>query len=213
MTRAEMAYVATNALKYNGESAERTVPTSNIPDYSSCGAYRASVLFAYSTGVLMGVDASGAFDPNGTLSRAAAATVAVRLVDKSFRGTPNFEVPQGVQTWTEGEQHDIPKVGDKITTKSGQTYTIEMEYGVLGANVDGDIWSGVSINGYPLRIGGTAYVDGTTLVKDDRTGQVHSTLEWKKIQKEAAPSGMVGDYDGEVYNDWYKWNSELSRWQ
>ena len=134
-----------------------------------------------------------------------------------FRGTPGFEekseAAQGVQTWKEGEQHNIPQVGDKITTKSGQTYTIEMKYGVLGANVDADIWTGVYINGYPLHEGGTAYVDGTNLIKDSRTGQVHSTLEWKEIKKEAAPSGMVGDYDGEVYNDWYKWNSELSRWQ
>ena len=228
MTRAEMAYVIKNALEIRGESLEngKVVPLSNIPDIGESGNYSNAVQFCYSKGVLVGVDTQGNYNPQGVLKRNAGATVAVRLVDASARKTPNFDAkpqqsqqsqqqqtPQGTKSWVEGERHGMPQVGDKITSKSGQTFIINEQYGVLGANVNADIWTNAMDNGYPCKVGEASPNDMTPLVKDNRTGQVHSTLEWKKIQKEAAPSGMVGDYDGEVYNDWYKWNSELSRWQ
>lgn len=228
MTREEMAYISMNVLKHNNEYPEKTMPLNNIPDIAKVkDDYNiGAVQFCYSMGVLVGVDTQGNYNPQGVLKRNAGATVAVRLVDASARKTPNFDAkpqqqqqtPQGQQTsqgqqsFTEGSQHNIPQVGDKVTTKDGQTYTIEMKYGVLGANVNADIWTNAMDNGYPCKVGKASPNDMTPLVKDDRTGQVHSASEWKLIRNQSYPTGYTGDYDGEIFNDWWKWDAEDARW-
>ena len=214
MNRAEMAYVVTNALKFNGESAEQMVPAANIPDLALCGDYTEQVRFAYSMGVLAGINDNGDFDPEGTLTRAAGATVAVRLKGE-LRQTPDFEekkpeAPEGRQTFTEGQKHDQPREHDIIILKNGQRVEIVYKWGVLGAGIDGDIWTGFS----KAKVGETncTGTDMTELTQCSQQNslhknEVHTRNEWRTIYNESKPRGLKGSTDGEIVNDFWQWDA------
>lgn len=216
-SRQEMSLLLIRAYEAQGNRVDQLVDTSKIADWNSIGTYyREYVLKAYSLGLITGVDSKGTFSPQVSLPRSQASTVLYRLVEPTARAKVDFSVTPAVvggsQVFSEYEQHEAPRKGDTIIASNGQKYVIEEKWGVLGANVNADIWSGTNVNGYSLRVGGTAFVDGTTLIRDDTTGQVHSTLEWKEIRKQSFPSNMVGDIDGEVYNTFWKWNADMGRW-
>ena len=83
MNRQEMAVVLARAAQGLGLAPDTLVSESAIPDWYSIGeGYREGVRFSYSMGFIGGVDSKGTFNPNGTLTRAQAATVVYRLLEK-----------------------------------------------------------------------------------------------------------------------------------
>ena len=86
MPRQEMAMLSIRAAEAQGETVEQLIDIAKIPDYNSVDDYYKNyVREAISLGLIAGVDSKGTFDGAGKLSRAAAATVAYRLIDKSVR--------------------------------------------------------------------------------------------------------------------------------
>lgn len=81
MTRQEMALVIGRAAQ--GFDYYYYTASSGIPDWNAIAdEYKPAVLFSYGNELLTGVDEEGTFDPNGTLNRAAGATVVYRLIEK-----------------------------------------------------------------------------------------------------------------------------------
>lgn len=249
MTRQEMAYVLANALEELGQTPEQVIPNSRIPDYNSIGtAYRSYVKVAYTEGLIAGTDAKGTFNPMGTLTRAQAATVIYRLVEESTRNPINvaesivqesvnigqesgIKENANVQTWVEGQKHDMPKEGDIIITADGVKHTITRDpiSGVLGGGLDirYDIWTGYTglgkpwtdargnteygyVHGYDNGITGR---DQTSLIKDHITGVTHTSSEWAAISKAYyLTSSTKGSYEGEIRNNWFKWEDNGWTW-
>lgn len=86
ISREEMSYVMVNAMRYNGESIDKLIDKSAIPDYDTVGAYYTdSVLTCYSKGIIAGVDMKGSFAPKMTVSRAQGATLIYRLLNPEVR--------------------------------------------------------------------------------------------------------------------------------
>lgn len=86
MSREEMAMVMVRCVVVSGETFQNRIDTRQIADYASIGNYyKLYVLDCFSFGLIAGVDLQGTFAPAKTLTRAEAATVLCRLVDKSAR--------------------------------------------------------------------------------------------------------------------------------
>ncbi len=98
MTREEMAMVMVRCVGKNGEKLSKRVSLSQIPDYSKIGDfYKDYVRDCFSFGLLCGVDENGTFAPAKSLTRAEAATVVCRLLDKDMRIKVEFaEKPSNV---------------------------------------------------------------------------------------------------------------------
>ena len=163
-TRQEMALLLVRAAEQLGETPKQLVPTQNIADYnltptanSGKGVgtyYREYVRKCFSMGLIAGVDKNGTFMGGNSMTRAQAAMVIYRLlepstrpaVDFSIKGTTDpssgLEVTTG-SSWTEGQSHGVPKAGDKVTTKSGQTVVLQEKFGVLGFGQGIDIYTNV----------------------------------------------------------------------
>lgn len=86
MTRQEMAMVLARTVESQGEFFKGLINPIYIPDFDSIDEqYQEFVRKSYTKGLLAGVDNNGTFDPDGTLTRAQAATVLYRLIDKDSR--------------------------------------------------------------------------------------------------------------------------------
>lgn len=227
MTRQEMAMVLVRAMNEKGEEKGTLIAPSRIPDYNKIGTYyRDYVQVAYSKGLIAGVDKAGTFNPMGTLNRAQAATVLYRLVDSSTRADIDLSTPvtpvskeevqqvAGKQTFVEGERHNKPQAGDVVIRKDGTKVTIKYdENGILRAE-GCDIYTGVVLdNGKVVKEGMASYEDMRVFRKDSITGEMLSMGDWNTLRGELNPNGKyVGDYDGEVMNTWFKWNSAAGLW-
>lgn len=94
MSRQEMALVISRALAELGETPDKIVSSSKIPDYAAIGSYyKDAVRVTYTAGIISGTDSSGTFSPMGTLTRGQACTVLYRLTEPQTRSP---------QTGTEG---------------------------------------------------------------------------------------------------------------
>jgi hypothetical protein len=92
MTREEMAMIMVRCVEANGEKLSQRIKWNQIPDYSTIDNYfKYYVRDCYSYGLLCGVDDDGTFDPKVTLTRAEAATVICRLIDKDMRVDIDFK--------------------------------------------------------------------------------------------------------------------------
>lgn len=86
MRREEMAMVMVRCVENMGEKPEGRVAASQIADYERVSEYyKEYVRTCFSYGLLCGVDYKGTFMPSKTLTRAEAATVLCRLIDKNMR--------------------------------------------------------------------------------------------------------------------------------
>lgn len=118
MQRQEAAMVLVRAAQAKG-FPQRLAAVEAIADYESVAeGYREYVRICFALGILQGVDAQGSFQPEGTLTRAQAATVIFRLVDGgSRRNLPESET-EFVNT------AGVP-VGENLTTIAGQLVETE----------------------------------------------------------------------------------------
>lgn len=227
ITRKEMARIASRVTTAKGEYSEQA-SSSIIPDYSSIGQdYRADVLNVYGKGILAGIDEKGTFNPDGVLTRAEACTVALKLLDKSLRSPQSSATTTGTtqtgeaQSWVEGQTHSTQaKKGDTVIRADGTkvvleetTLTITSGYDgstrtvtILGLNQNVDY-----ITGWGNAAVGKRSPDGSVYVKDVLSNSVFTETEWKNIKaSNLNPNGKrVGDYDGEIYNTYWQWDSEL----
>lgn len=228
MTRQEMAMVLVRAMDKLGEDKGILISTSCIPDYNSIGTYyRNYVQIAYSKGFIAGVDNAGTFSPMGTLNRAQAATVLYRLVEPSTRveidlttPTQKEEVKADViqndaasQVFYEGEKHSKPQAGDICIREDGTKVVVDYdEYGILRAE-GCDIYTGTVINGVMVKEGMASYYDQRPFRKDSKTGEMLSVGDWTTLRGKLNPNGkFAGDYDGEVMNTWYEWDTTTGLW-
>lgn len=86
MTRQEMAMVLVRCVAKQNEKAEKLVARSQIADFDSVSAYYKNyVRECFSLGLICGMDGIGTFAPTKSLTRAEAATVLARLVNKDLR--------------------------------------------------------------------------------------------------------------------------------
>ena len=232
MTRQEMAYVLVNTLEYKGEKATNIISPNRIPDYTSVNSfYKPYVLSAYTLGLICGIDSKGTFSPNGTLNRAQGATVLIRLLEKEARqkvdtSATQAETPAGVQTWVEGERHEVAKAGDIVIKADGTRVVLEetvlsgpnaaKEFKVLGLGQDVDYWTGTTIvnktTGAVTVLGvGTSACglmnNGDRSKLEKHGNMVYSGNEWAKILllDEYKCPKEDGSYYGEVRNHVHVW--------
>lgn len=86
-TRAEMAYIFSNALPPEEFSPQNTV--NNLPDVNSGTPYSSSIFLLYQAGVLSGNDDTGTFYPVKNISRAEAAAIITRVAVEAKRSSGN----------------------------------------------------------------------------------------------------------------------------
>lgn len=88
ITREEAAKIIVNALAVNEQLPDEQIISkiaAKVPDYNKISdKYKQHVLIAYTTGLITG-DTKGYFKPQSNLTRAEAATVIMRLLDKDLR--------------------------------------------------------------------------------------------------------------------------------
>ncbi|SCY17724.1 S-layer homology domain-containing protein [Alkaliphilus peptidifermentans] len=108
INRYQMAKIIVRAVEARGESFKDNASdySTLIKDYSKIpNQYQCPVLKAYSHGLLMGYPEDGEFKGTRSLTRAEAATVVIRIFDKSARVTPeepkpkegNVEIVEGIE--------------------------------------------------------------------------------------------------------------------
>lgn len=135
ITRQEMAMILVrvneNIQKESmaGTSGVSTVMADNnkIPEY-----YKSFVEQAYMKGFITGVDTKGTFAGDKLGTRAQAATMVVRLLDKNIRSVPKIDATKVIaptraaMTFYEGKASSIlPRAGDTWVTKSGQKIVLK----------------------------------------------------------------------------------------
>lgn len=228
ITREEMALLLARTAKAKGVTATFDLNSNAIPDYRNITERcKRSVRNCYALGLLNGADEKGNFRPQDTLDRASACQGFYKLLNKDKR-TPinpfknyseynNFcvlEPAEELQTWVEGEAHTVPQIGDTVIAKDGRTVVLSMnqvgdsDLYLLGWGQGVDIITNTMINGYDTQIGEGAWYDDTQLTKSPINNEVYSHNQWAKIEIALTPNkDLVGDYDGEVYNDYYKWDA------
>ena len=225
MTREQMTKAIVGIMNFRGEKAEKLVPYENIPDMNSVDVeYRQVVDKAYSMGILCGVDDEGTFSPKTTLTRAQAATVCVRLLDKDSRVPVSFEKKEqkvAAGEWIEGQPHAPAKAGDVVIKADGTRVVLEetvlskpgapMRLAVLGLGQGVDYWSGTQYGQRIIQIGDSAQFvmndgDGSRIVKHG--DMVYTETEWKSIMllpEYKSPGAEYGRYYGEVRNHIWVW--------
>ena len=232
MTREQMAKVLVRAGQVKEEFLPHEIDEGVIADFDSITPwYKYYVKCAYRAGLLTGVDDQGTFLPHGTLSRAEASTVLYRLVVPKARTPiayePEYKQPEidssieqieGNQTWKEGEPHAAPKVGDTVIKADGtkvvlKETTLANGRKILGLYQGVDIATGVrGKNGNTLKPGFSGWNDLSVLVKDERTGECYTSVEWSDIDLNVGTSLPNGKYDGEIRNSFFEWDAEDGMW-
>ena len=123
--RAEMSMIMVRCLWAMGERAERYVSTGQISDINKIPIYyKRYVIECFSMGLLNGVDETGTFAPDNSLTRAEAATAICRLIDKDMRVEVQFPEESGsaVKPNDNGSQTQDGKTDkkDSVIVKPGR---------------------------------------------------------------------------------------------
>ena len=95
----------------------------------------------------------------------------------------------------------------------GTKVVLKVSNGILGFGQGVDIITGVVFaNGNVCREGLASWYDQTPFIKCNITGEMYSQTQWFEIADFTWPTGLVGEYDGEVYNTYYKWSEQEQYW-
>ena len=235
-SRQEMALMLVRAMDAMGIDTTEMVDTAVIPDFNQVDSYyKDYVRVVYAKQLVGGMDAKGTFAPKYTMNRAQAATVLNKLTDPSIRidmsakdnaadGSVHYDPSAGAtqgqtgtQTFKEGAAHQEAKPGDVVVKSDGtkvtlQNTTFDNNQSVLGVGTGVDFVTGAKLpSGYVLKDGATAE-DGTRYIKCPVTNECHSADQWNDIRNFTDPNGKIkGDYDGEVYMGYWKWNANATQ--
>ena len=117
--------------------------------------------------------------------------------------------------YVEGSNHPIPKAGDTVIKADGTKVvlqaTIVNGVSILGVGTGVDIWSGMQVTGSTVKENSTA-PDNSPFYKCPTTGEMHSAREWGYLEEATNPNNKYkGDYDGEVLNHYWKWDSDARK--
>lgn len=121
------------------------------------------------------------------------------------------------QTFKECELHAFPKVGDTVIKENGETITLTATIignfdvtMLLGFEQGVDVITGVETPMGHLKDYSDAG-DGF-YKKCDLTHEVFTNVEWHAIDNVLNPNRKyVGDYDGEIYHSYWKWNANAKQ--
>ncbi len=240
ITRQEMAMIAVRAIEKRGEKLSLQYAANvqaSIPDNQKIyRRYHDFVLTAYENGILCGVDDLGTFDPDGTLTRAAAATVLNRITEPKTRESRDFSQPPDPLhnynpiTIYEGQPREnrLAREGDIFVKADGTQVILQTgPHGVLGEGQgvapdvgimdelgqgDNKITRYLTANGrlttgkYGPNSVGKNVSDSLYKV-NPLTGEGHWNSEWVVINDNTRPRGYDGTEIGEVTEDKnYYWN-------
>jgi hypothetical protein len=228
ITRYEMAYVMIRVTE--NIMKEQSVSTTDVAkimsDYQEVSKqqkYKYYVEQAFMKGLVGGKTTDGLYDGKANGTRAEAATMIVRMLDKTKRGvvdTNKVITSDRVISLTDGSRPLVPKPGDTVIKADGTKVVLKVgPAGVLGEGQGVDYYSGITFaNGNVFKDGslgvpsmGTA---NQTYLVDPRTGEGHFALEWVAIRsyyadaafKEHGHTAKVGTvYKNFVMYDGSKW--------
>ena len=239
ISRQEMALVSSKALMMRGETFFITEDLhKKIPDYNQVGKeYTMYVEMAYSMGILCGVDSSGTFAPLQTLTRAEAATVLYRIINKDSRnpvdltshGSTTIPQTQGAITIKEGEKSErrfakegdivIKADGTQVVLKKGAHGILGEGQGVapdLGVTNEGFTVTAMNITGYSYA-GGSGFYDSTGFVikngsyfVNELTGEGHWDAEWEALTSAPTTNGTF-NYQLSADKNWM-WLENHQEW-
>lgn len=192
ITRYEMAYVMIRVTE--NIMKEQSVSTTDVAkimsDYQEVSKqqkYKYYVEQAFMKGLVGGKTTDGLYDGKANGTRAEAATMIVRMLDKTARGvvdTNKIITSDRVISLTDGSRPLVPKPGDTVVKADGTKVVLKVgPAGVLGEGQGLDYYSGITFsNGNVFKDGslgvpsmGTA---NQTYLVDPRTGEGHFALEW-----------------------------------
>ena len=196
ITRYEMAYVmirvTENIMKEQSVStADVAKIMSDYQEVSKQQKYKYYVEQAFMKGLVGGKTTDGLYDGKANGTRAEAATMIVRMLEKSERGvvdTNKVITSDKVISLTDGSRPLVPKPGDTVVKADGTKVVLKVgPAGVLGEGQGVDYYSGITFsNGNVFKDGslgvpsmGTA---NQTYLVDPRTGEGHFALEWNAIR-------------------------------
>jgi hypothetical protein len=225
ITRYEMAYVMVRITEYiKDESKVSTTGVENImEDYATVAqekGYKYYVEQAFMKGLVTGMNANGLFNGEANGTRAEAATMAVRMLDKSERKAVNTDkeiVSNRVIDLQDETRPLIPRQGDTVTNNKGEKVVLkEGVRGVLGEGQGVDYYSGIvfEATGYEFGHGSfgtkTMGFDGQTYLVDQKTGEGHFAQEWNVIRgyylDEARTEKGIHVPAGTTHGDWYEFD-------
>lgn len=121
-TRAQMAYIFSNALPESELGAINTVTA--LPDVYSATPYSNSIFTLYRAGVLTGNDSAGTFGPSTNINRAQAAAIITRIAVPSERKTLALTPEQG----NSGREAIIKSVLDRYNSIQSSLGSCEVKY-------------------------------------------------------------------------------------
>ena len=214
MSRQEMALVLTRVAKLQNLTPEKLVDTAVIADWKSIpAAYQESVRTAYSLGLLTGTDSKGTFSPNGTLNRAAAATVLYRLIGLD-EGTYTPVIPEPAPGITDNDYNttwDGVGVYDDVELVPGDPFAnmpnTKAIYDELGCTHDSPTGTSITVNGSKLQLfkGEGFEIKGFTTAPDEDPNSLYS-IKWR------VQTAYIKDLlDKESADAVIKWLDEMAR--
>lgn len=213
-----MVRITENILK---ESKTSTTGVAKImADYQTVSKkpqYKYYVEQAFMKGLISGMDEQGTFAGDRSATRAEAATVVMRILDKSSRKEVDtnkvVEVPQGSGTtivWNSPDKPLVPKAGDVFVKEDGTKVVLKAhpESGVLGHGQGVDLYSGIKFDN------GKVFKEGSLGVPEmgypsqpyllDKNGEGHFAEQWDAIANyELAEARKIQNpTHGQTYGEW-----------
>lgn len=220
ITRYEMTRIMTRIVEnILGEKEVDVNGIANImPDYKEVQGEKSFTYFveqAYMKGLIAG-KTGGLFEGNANGTRAEAATMVVRIIDKAKRvgvdiSKPVVGSPQ-ILKWNDPERPNA-KEGDTFITQDGREIVLKIgPSGVLGENqnVAVDLYrrfpDGTLLKHGSLGTKAMGYPGETYLVDD--YGEGHFWSDWLEIRQIKPP--IQNPKDGQTYGKW--WYAEDGEW-
>jgi hypothetical protein len=190
-----MAYVMIRVTEniMNEQSVSTTDVAKIMSDYQEVSKqqkYKYYVEQAFMKGLVGGKTTDGLYDGKANGTRAEAATMIVRMLEKTKRGvvdTNKIITSDRVISLTDGSRPLVPKPGDTVIKADGTKVVLKIgPAGVLGEGQGVDYYSGIKFSTGevfgPGDLGNSGMgALGQTYLVDPRTGEGHFTLEWNKI--------------------------------
>lgn len=232
ITRYEMAYVMVRITEQiNSENKVSTSGVENImEDYAKVSQetnYKYYVEQAFMKGLVTGMNANGLYNGEANGTRAEAATMVVRMLDKSERkavDTGKVIVSDRVIDMEDPARPLMVREGDTVVNSSGEKVVLQKgPAGILGEGQGVDYYTGIVFEqtGYVFGHGSlgtkTMGYDGQTYMVDPKTGEGHFATEWNTIgevyiQKARETHGNFPPA-GTRYGAWYEFDGKYWVWQ